>query len=72
MRTIIVDIHIGPEQYLKNYRHPGAVVVSHSVEGVRVQFPANILQGFVSREGIRGRFRILFNDAGKFQTIERL
>ena len=42
-----------------------------SVDGRRVHFPANILQRFVSSNGVHGRFCIRFDEKGKYQAIER-
>lgn len=72
MRSIVINIRISAEEYLKNYQHPGAVVVTHSEDGQRVKFPANIMQRFVTRSGVAGRFRIQFDDGGKFQGLQRL
>ncbi|WP_431688535.1 DUF2835 domain-containing protein [Hahella sp. NBU794] len=72
MRQIIVDIHISVEEYLNVYRGSAKNVNAISREGLRVQFPANILQRFVTREGIRGSFVITFDDANKFHSIEQL
>ena len=71
MKEIIVTLAIGPDEYLKNYQVPGINVAAKSVDGKVVHFPANILQRFVTREGVQGRFKIRFNEAGKFQSIER-
>ncbi|WP_253938432.1 DUF2835 domain-containing protein [Hahella sp. HN01] len=72
MRQIIVDIHISAEEYLNVYRGSAKNVNAISREGLRVQFPANILQRFVTREGIRGSFVITFDDGNKFHSIEQL
>lgn len=72
MKDIVVDIAISSDEYLKSYRHSGAVVATRCRLGRRVQFPASILQRFVSHSGISGSFRICFNDAGKFVSVERL
>ncbi len=41
-------------------------------DGRSVRFPARILSRFYLPDGIRGSFRIVFDDAGKFASIERL
>ena len=71
MKEIIVKLAISPDEYLKNYQIPGINVAAHSIDGQVVHFPANILQRFVTRDGVRGLFKIRFNNAGKFQSIER-
>ncbi|WP_041598852.1 DUF2835 domain-containing protein [Hahella chejuensis] len=72
MRQIIVDIYISADEYLNVYRGSAKSVSAVSRDGLRVQFPASILQRFVTREGIRGSFVITFDDANKFQSIEQL
>lgn len=71
MQEIIIRLTISSEEYLKNYQNPGIQVSAKSVDGRVVHFPANILQGFVTRSGIQGSFRIHFNSQGKYQAIER-
>ncbi|MDX5386021.1 MAG: DUF2835 domain-containing protein, partial [Marinobacter sp.] len=41
-------------------------------DGRSVRFPARILSRFFLKDGIQGSFRILFDDQGKFASIERL
>jgi hypothetical protein len=70
--VVEVDLRIGPDEYLKRYRVPGALVFAHSLDGRRVQFPANILQRFVTHIGVVGRFAISFDAGGKLMGIERV
>lgn len=72
MQTIIVDLHISAEEYLKRYRVYGAVVATRSRDGRRVRFPARILQRFVTHGGVEGSFEISFDAEGKFSSIQRL
>ncbi len=72
MQEVIVDLLISTDQYLKRYHNPGAIVHTTSVDGRSVQFPASILQPYLLHSGIKGRFRISFTNAGKFQGIDRL
>ncbi|WP_019529263.1 DUF2835 domain-containing protein [Dasania marina] len=71
MQEIIVNLAISADEYLKNYQNPRINVSTTSVDGRRVHFPANILQPFVSRNGVHGRFCIRFDEKGKYQAIER-
>ena len=72
MASVVVELSISAEEYLKRYRNPGAVVISRSRDGRRVQFPANLLQRFVTHSGVSGTFEISFDPQGKFDTIKRL
>ncbi len=47
-------------------------VLAYSTDGRKVRFPAGVLQRVVTRDGVRGRFAILFNQQGKFEGIERV
>lgn len=72
MSTIVVDIFISADEYLKHYQVAGAIVMTKSRDGRRVQFPASILQRYVTHQGIDGSFEITFDSAGKFSGIRRL
>jgi Protein of unknown function (DUF2835) len=72
MHSIIVDITITADEYLKRYQQPNAVVLCHSRDGRSVRFPAGLLQPYVSHSGIRGSFSIAFDNAGKFKTIKKV
>lgn len=72
MQEIIVDIQIGPEEWIKLYNGAARDVHTTARDGRSVRFPARILSRFYLRDGIRGSFRILFDDQGKFTSIERL
>ena len=72
MRSIIIDLSISSEEYLKRYQQPAAPVRTHSRDGRSIRFPANILQPFVTHSGIQGSFRIQFDGKGKCCGVERL
>ncbi len=72
MNALIIDVTISADEYLKFYQSPGVVVSTRARDGRSVRFPAKILQPYVTRQGIRGSFRISFSAAGKFQAIDRL
>ena len=72
MGRLIVDISISADEFVKQYQFPGAVVSACSRDGRRVVFPANILQCFVTRAGVKGSFSIQFDSDGKFVQINKL
>lgn len=72
MQQIIVDIEIGPDEWIKLYQGTATDVRTTARDGRSVRFPARIVSRFYLKEGIRGTFRILFNDQGKFESIERI
>ncbi|MDV2080728.1 MULTISPECIES: DUF2835 domain-containing protein [Marinobacter] len=72
MQHIIVDISIGPDEWIKLYQGSARDVHTRARDGRSIRFPARILVPFFLRDGIHGSFRILFDDQGKFHSIERL
>ncbi|WP_415884175.1 DUF2835 domain-containing protein [Neptuniibacter sp. QD29_5] len=72
MKAILVDIRISSEKFLMLYQGVAETVYTRSLDGRSVQFPARILKPFLLRDGINGRFKILFDDQGKYQGIEKL
>ena len=72
MQQIIVDIIISPDEWIKLYEGHATDVHTTARDGRSVRFPARILSRFYLRDGIRGSFCILFDDAGKFVSVERL
>ncbi len=72
MQQIIVDISISPDEWIKLYQGVATDVRTTCRDGRSVRFPGRILSRFYLRDGIQGSFRILFDDSGKFVSIERL
>ncbi len=72
MQHITVDLHIDQDEWLKIYRGETNIVYAISRDGRSVQFPANILNKYVTHSGISGSFVISIDDHGKFQSIVRL
>ncbi|AOY87986.1 hypothetical protein BKP64_07270 [Marinobacter salinus] len=72
MQQIIVDISISPEEWIKLYQGVATDVRTSARDGRSVRFPARILSRFFLENGVHGCFRILFDEQGKFSSIERL
>lgn len=72
MRYIVVDLNISKKQYLLHYKGYIDNVQAYSLDGRKVRFPAKILQPMLLHDGIVGRFRIAFDNQGRFQSIERV
>jgi hypothetical protein len=69
--SVIIDLAISQDALLHAYRGDARNVQAHARDGRSVRFPASILRPFVSHAGVHGTFRIVFDDAGKFQSVER-
>lgn len=72
MVDVVVDLRITQEEYLLLYKTYTRSVRATSRDGRSIRFPAGILQRFVEHEGVRGTFRIRFDENHKFQRIERI
>ncbi|MBX2807733.1 MAG: DUF2835 domain-containing protein [Cellvibrionaceae bacterium] len=71
-RQLHVSLAIAADEYLRLYRGSARSVLATSWSGKRVRFPANILQPYVTREGVHGHFIISFDSDHRFQKIEKL
>ncbi|MDO3385761.1 DUF2835 domain-containing protein [Gilvimarinus sp. SDUM040013] len=72
MKAVIVDLTIAADKFELWYQGSAANVIAQTIDGRRVRFPASILRPYVSRTGIKGRFRILFDDENRFCRIDRI
>jgi hypothetical protein len=65
------QLHISPELYLNYYRGVTRSVVVRCTRGLTVQFPASLLQRFVTAEGIHGTFVLTCSDENKCIGLQR-
>jgi hypothetical protein len=65
-------LSISPGQYEDYYRGTVRHVLARSTAGERVQFPASLLQRFISKDGIHGAFSLTCSDDCKAPTLEKL
>ncbi|WP_435794182.1 DUF2835 domain-containing protein [Neptuniibacter pectenicola] len=72
MKSILVDLHIPTDKYILMYQGVAQNVFAHALDGRSVRFPAEILKPFLLKDGINGRFRIIFDDLGKYKGIEKI
>lgn len=64
-------LRITPEQYVNYYRGAARHVVARCATGQTIQFPASLLQRFVTAEGIRGRFVLTCDERHKVVDLQR-
>lgn len=65
-------LHLSPEQYLDYYRGLAKHIVVRSTQGLTIQFPASLLQKFVTEEGVHGHFVLVCDDRHKCHNLERV
>jgi hypothetical protein len=64
-------LRISADQYLDYYRGTVRQVLVECSAGQKVQFPASLLQRFVTTEGIRGNFVLTCDEQHKSSRLER-
>ncbi len=69
---IIVALDISADEYVRVYQGTAKYVVAKSHDGRTVRFPVNILQRFLTHDGIQGVFMLRHDANHKFVSIERL
>ena len=72
MHRYEIQLNISAHQYLDYYRGVVRQVVVRCANGRTVQFPASLLQRFVTPEGIHGQFVLTADEHGKHAALERL
>jgi len=65
-------LRIPAERYLDYYRGTAWQVVVRCTTGPTVQFPASLLQQFVTTEGIHGQFALTCDEQHRNPRLERL
>ena len=66
------QLHLSSDQYLEYYRGTAKSVVARATNGQTVQFPASLLQRFVSPDGINGEFVLVCDDQHKIVSMQRV
>jgi DNA gyrase/topoisomerase IV subunit A len=72
--TITVSLNISEDEYVKMYHGKGRAysVFAKTTDGKSIRFPANILQPFVTRSGVRGTFLIHCDENNRFVNIQKI
>ena len=72
MHRYAFHLRISSEQYLNYYRGVAKSVVVRATSGETVQFPASLLQRYVSPDGIHGDFVLVCDDQHKCTGLHRI
>jgi hypothetical protein len=69
---VLISLSIPADEYIRVYQGSAKKVSAIDHRGRRISFPVNILQPFVTRDGVIGGFEIYFDQDNRFQKIIRL
>ena len=72
MQRVTIRLDISRDRILSHYRGVARHVVTIASDGRTIQFPATMLRQFVSEEGVRGIFEIVFDDQNRLHSMRRL
>lgn len=70
MPSLVVDIRLPREEYLKVYQSYVRQVKTVARNGQTVRFPISVLQPFLTHNGIYGTFELSFDGNNKFIGID--
>jgi hypothetical protein len=72
MLSLLFDISIPAQDYLRVYRGTANRVLIRSRDGRTISLPARHLQPFLTHDGIYGSFIMEFNAQGQLLDLRRL
>lgn len=72
MHSLIFDISIPAQDYLRVYQGTAQRVIVRSRDGRTVSLPTRHLQPFLTHDGIAGSFVMEFNKQGQLLSLRRL
>lgn len=67
-----IQLDISTTEFQHYYAKNINTVIATSHDGRKIQFPANILQPFVSHVGIQGVFKVIVGNNSKFKSISKI
>ena len=72
MRVAQFYLKLTPEEYLEYYQRKKHYVRVRTYQGYSIQFKAEHLRQFITRNGIDGVFEITFDASNRFQALHQL
>lgn len=72
IKSVRFFVSLSSEAFLEYYRGPGRTVLVQTADGQRLQFPAGILQRFVTHEGVHGHFVVRYDQSNRLIDITRV
>ncbi len=71
MNRFEFGLNISAQEYLQYYRGSVNKVMACCTDGTTIQFPAGLLQPFITSAGIRGNFVLTCDAGGKGAALSR-
>ncbi|NOZ51889.1 MAG: DUF2835 domain-containing protein [Gammaproteobacteria bacterium] len=72
MREFCFNLKISAHEYVKYYQGIARAVYVKDKNGKSIQFPADVLKPFITKDGIYGYFIIRIDDRNKLIDIKKV
>ncbi|ORU94439.1 MAG: topoisomerase II [Cycloclasticus sp. symbiont of Bathymodiolus heckerae] len=72
VQRLIFKLAISAEQYLSVYKGHAKAISTLSIDGRRIEFSAEKVKPFLTRDGIYGVFEMQINEKHQFLSIKKL
>lgn len=66
------SLNLSADRYLSHYQGHAKSVSVMADDGRRIEFPANALRPFVTKDGVQGHFELLIDGNNRLQRLIRL
>jgi len=66
------SLHLDASEIERYYRGKAKSILVNSSTGLKVQFPANLILPYVARDGVNGRFLLMYDQNGKALSLKRM
>lgn len=71
-KSIRFSLNLSADRYLSHYQGYARSVSVVADNGCRIEFPANALRPFVTKDGVQGQFELLIDGNNRLQRLKRL
>ena len=71
-KVVQFHLRISYDDYLLVYQGHAKSIITTATDGRKVEFPAEVVKPYLTRNGILGFFEIVFTQRNKFQSIKKL
>lgn len=70
MPTIDIVLNLSAEQCRAHYAGAADSIRTRTLDGRSVVLPSRVLHHIIQRDGVRGTYRVTFDDSGRFISIK--
>ncbi|WP_445619821.1 DUF2835 family protein [Kushneria sp. Sum13] len=72
MPSIDIALNLSAEQCRAHYAGAADSIRTYTLDGRSVMLPSRVLHYIIGRDGVKGTYRVTFDDNGRFISIRAL